>query len=53
MFQGKVMVARATGGTGGAAINELLARGHAVRALTETKEERMYAESPLNQEINS
>jgi uncharacterized protein YbjT (DUF2867 family) len=40
MIQGKVLVTGATGGTGGAAINELLARGHQVRALAHAEDER-------------
>ena len=40
MFQGKVLVTGATGGTGGATVNELLARGHQVRALAHAEDER-------------
>src|SRR5271154_2651945 len=40
MFRGKVLVAGATGGTGGATVNELLARGHQVRALAHAEDER-------------
>ena len=40
MFQGKVLVTGATGGTGGATVNELLAHGHQVRALAHAEDER-------------
>ena len=40
MFQGKVLITGATGGTGGATVNELLARGHQVRALAHVEDER-------------
>ncbi len=40
MFNGKVLVTGATGGTGGATINELLARGHQVRAFAHAEDER-------------
>lgn len=40
MFQGKVLVTGATGDTGRAAVDELLARGHRVRALAHGQDER-------------
>jgi uncharacterized protein YbjT (DUF2867 family) len=40
MFQGKVLVAGATGDTGRATVDELLARGHKVRALAHGRDER-------------
>jgi NAD(P)H dehydrogenase (quinone) len=40
MFQGKVLVTGATGDTGRATIDELLARGHQVRALAHREDDR-------------
>ena len=40
MIQGKVLVTGATGDTGGATVEELLARGHRVRALAHRQDER-------------
>ncbi len=40
MIQGKVLVTGATGDTGGATVNELLAHGHKVRALAHGQDER-------------
>src|ERR1700751_1911006 len=40
MIQGKVLVTGATGDTGGATVEELLSRGHRVRALAHRKDER-------------
>ncbi len=40
MIQGKVLVTGATGDTGGATVDELLARGHRVRALAHGQDER-------------
>ena len=40
MIQGKVLVTGATGDTGRATVNELLARGHKVRALAHGQDER-------------
>ena len=40
MIQGKVLVTGATGDTGGATVNELLARGHKVRALAHGQDDR-------------
>jgi NAD(P)H dehydrogenase (quinone) len=40
MFQGKVLVTGATGDTGRATIDELLARGHQVRALAHSQDDR-------------
>jgi uncharacterized protein YbjT (DUF2867 family) len=40
MIQGKVLVTGATGDTGRATVDELLARGHLVRALAHGKDER-------------
>ena len=40
MFQGKVLVTGATGDTGRATVDELLARGHKVRALAHGRDER-------------
>jgi NAD(P)H dehydrogenase (quinone) len=40
MIQGKVLVTGATGDTGGATVDELLARGHHVRALARKPDER-------------
>jgi NAD(P)H dehydrogenase (quinone) len=40
MFQGKVLVTGATGDTGRATVDELLARGHRVRALAHGQDER-------------
>jgi len=40
MIPGKVLVTGATGDTGGATVNELLARGHKVRALAHGQDDR-------------
>ena len=40
MIQGKVLVTGATGDTGGATVEELLSRGHRVRALAHRQDER-------------
>jgi NAD(P)H dehydrogenase (quinone) len=40
MFHGKVLVTGATGDTGRATVEELLARGHQVRALAHADDER-------------
>ena len=40
MIQGKVLVTGATGDTGGATVEELLCRGHRVRALAHRQDER-------------
>jgi NAD(P)H dehydrogenase (quinone) len=40
MIQGKVLVTGATGDTGGATVEELLSRGHRVRALAHRRDER-------------
>ncbi len=40
MIRGKVLVTGATGDTGRETINELLARGHKVRALAHGRDER-------------
>src|SRR5262249_24524037 len=40
MIQGKVLVTGATGDTGRATVDELLARGHRVRALAHGQDER-------------
>ena len=40
MFQGRFLVTGATGDTGGATVEELLARGHQVRALAHGEDER-------------
>ncbi len=40
MIQGKVLVTSATGDTGRATANELLARGHKVRALAHGQDDR-------------
>ncbi len=40
MIQGKILVTGATGDTGGATVDELLARGHQVRALAHGQDER-------------
>ena len=40
MIQGKVLVTGATGDTGRATVNELLARGHKVRALAHGQDDR-------------
>src|SRR5262249_7190523 len=40
MIQGKVLVTGATGDTGGATVDALLARGHRVRALAHGQDER-------------
>src|SRR5260221_11229581 len=40
MFQGKILVPGATGDTGRATVDELLARGHQVRALAHREDER-------------
>ena len=40
MIQGKVLVTGATGDTGRATVNELLARGHKVRALVHGQDDR-------------
>jgi NAD(P)H dehydrogenase (quinone) len=40
MIRGKVLVTAATGFTGGATVDELLARGHAVRALAHREDDR-------------
>src|SRR5260370_22332313 len=40
MIQGKVLVTGATGDTGRATVDELLARGHRVRALAQGQDER-------------
>ncbi len=40
MIQGKVLVTAATGDTGGATVEELLSRGHRVRALAHRQDER-------------
>src|SRR5258708_5341126 len=40
MIRGKVLVTGATGDTGGATVEELLSRGHRVRALAHRKDER-------------
>jgi uncharacterized protein YbjT (DUF2867 family) len=39
MIQGKVLVTGATGDTGRATVNELLARGHKVRALADGQDD--------------
>ena len=40
MIQGKVLVTGATGDTGRETVNELLARGHKVRALAHSQDDR-------------
>jgi uncharacterized protein YbjT (DUF2867 family) len=40
MIQSKVLVTGATGDTGRATVNELLARGHKVRALAHGRDDR-------------
>src|SRR5207244_3337837 len=42
MIQGKVLVTGATGDTGRATVDELLARGHRVRALAHGQAERVF-----------
>ncbi len=51
MIQGKVLVTGATGDTGRATVNELLARGHQVRALAHGKDERSNTLQELGVEV--
>ena len=47
MIQGKVVVTCATGDTGRATVNELLVRGHKVRALAHGHDDRSGCENSL------
>jgi NAD(P)-dependent dehydrogenase (short-subunit alcohol dehydrogenase family) len=51
MVQGKVLVTDATGETGRATVDELLARGHQVRALAHAQDERSKRLQELGAEV--